>query len=186
MSDAAIANVVANLRAGQMPDSSREGTTPVRIEVERVSFTITEVATFEDGSVSQVSYPDFEAMAAAVWSGDAGLAAKSASATGCSYMYTSAAITWTNCKINGADVYVNMAYRLNATKVRGSSAKLPKVYDNQALGKLGSLSHVRFGLVSSTAAQYQVIWTSVGSWASFTRTLTTKISADGALSVSLY
>lgn len=114
------------------------------------------------------------------------MATRSASATGCSYTYTSAAITWTNCKIDGVDVYVNMAYRLNATMVRGYSAKLTKVYDNQALGKLGSISHVRFGLVASSAAQYQVIWTSVGGWASFTRTLTTKISSGGALSVSLY
>lgn len=186
MSSEAIANAVARLEAGMLPESHLARRLPVDAKMTRSDFMITEIATFSDGSVSRLTYPDFVAMSNAVWEADAEVLAKAGSATGCSYKYTSAAITWTNCQVNGADIYVNLAYRLDATMVRGYSAKLTRVYDNQAFGKLGSLSHVRFGIVDPSAAQYHVIWTAYGNVASFTRTLTAKTAAVGALSVSLY
>ena len=70
MTPEATASALEKISSGKLPDSSLPAAEPVWTDTERNGFTVTESSHFADGSVSTVSYPDFEAMAVA---GDQGL-----------------------------------------------------------------------------------------------------------------
>lgn len=152
---------------------------------------ITEVQVAPDGTQTVITYPDFAAIEQRLSEEPVDRnsinEAKKGTAGGCKYTATSAAITWTNCRIQAKNYRVSMGYRLNASRVRNQSAKITKVWDKQSASFLGSLQHVSFGIQhAGTTARYQVMWTGPWSLGSATMTLGTTITKAGSLQVSLY
>lgn len=182
MTAAATRIALRKLDRGEVPDSDSGSVAPVTTEIVRSGYTVTETATFPDGSVQIVSYPDLEAMTKAV---ENGTYIQARGVSGCQYVYTSAAITWTNCKIEASNIFMIMAYRLNATRVRGRDAYISSVWDNAGTSILGTFSHTFFGLASRTQALYKVRHTGVAGSSSRSVSLTTTISSAGSLSVSM-
>ena len=183
MTAAATRIALRKLDRGEVPDSDSGSVAPVTTEIVRSGYTVTETATFPDGSVQIVSYPDLEAMTKAV---ENGTYIQARGVSGCQYVYTSAAITWTNCLVKATSLGLTLSHYLNATKVRNQAAYISKIWGSDSSSTLGTATDVYFMLSSRTVSQYQAIYTSYTGLVSYTRTMTTQIASGGTLKVTIY
>lgn len=183
MTEKAIAEVLKKIERGELPDAD-SGAEPISTVTNRSGYTITVTSRFRDGSMSSVVSPDLEAMTKAVENGTY-LQPRATGVSGCTYTYTSVAITWTNCRVAGEATLIQMYFRLNATMVRGQSARITQVWDQQAAAIGGTFSQDSFGITSPSTARYRLSVKLVGELATGFTTLTATISSGGSLSARM-
>lgn len=184
VSPAIALQLAANLEQGKLPDSDL-GVKPEATFETRSSGQVERREIYPDGSVSVSSVPDLEAVAQSTSPQSDGTV-RPFNISGCRYTYTSTARTWHNCQIQRKSLTVFMAFRFDATHVRGQSAKITRAYDQQNTSFFGTTSHISFGRVGSQSAVYKVQWSAIKDVSSRTNTLAATISNDGVMSSKFY